>query len=264
MPRLGGDPNNVACGPVGRRGDGGEPARCLPRSLASHAESGPARPSAQIAEVEKGRRGGHGARPRRQRHRGAAPGRFSADAGEQQATRQLRRSGRRQLQDDCHGRCAECRNRDRRAGDDRLNSGEAASTVRAPSRSWPATRAQAWLHNFAYVPSFRKDEWKAGTIHSARCIRVDSLETSSRAATAAGAHTTPTAPCLRRPTRAGSPLQDGSEGQSLTCADGFLAGLHRSWHDAARFEATPKLVKSNHSQRSAARSSGGGRAGPAN
>ena len=61
------------------------------------------------------------------------------------------------------------------------NSGEpgfdAARTIASKAGD---TGAGAWLYNFAYVPSFRKAEWKKGAIHSAELMfAFNSIDTSS-------------------------------------------------------------------------------------
>lgn len=49
------------------------------------------------------------------------------------------------------------------------------------------TGAGAWLYNFAYVPGFRRDEWKGGAIHSAELMfTFDSIDTSGWAVSPAG------------------------------------------------------------------------------
>ncbi|HEY8538990.1 MAG TPA: carboxylesterase family protein [Steroidobacteraceae bacterium] len=47
--------------------------------------------------------------------------------------------------------------------------------------------AGAWLYHFAYVPKFRRDEWKNGAIHSAELMfTFDSIDTSSWAVSKTG------------------------------------------------------------------------------
>ncbi len=61
------------------------------------------------------------------------------------------------------------------------NSGERGfDAARTLANYAGAKGAGAWLYRFAYVPSFRKSEWKNGTIHSGELMfTFDSLDTSS-------------------------------------------------------------------------------------
>src|SRR4029077_15717096 len=47
--------------------------------------------------------------------------------------------------------------------------------------------AGAWLYHFAYVPAFRKTEWKTGAVHSAEIMfSFDSVDTAAWAHSASG------------------------------------------------------------------------------
>ena len=107
--------------------------------------------------------------------------------------------------------------------------------------------AGAWLYNFAYVPTFRKDEWKEGTIHSGELIfSFDSIETSSWAASASGkADDTDRAVAKRVNSCWIAFYKMDAKAKSLTCADGFAWPAYtEAADDAARFTDKPELVKS--------------------
>lgn len=128
------------------------------------------------------------------------------------------------------------------------NSGEGGfDGARTIAKLAGDTGAGAWLYNFAYVPSFRKDEWKTGTIHSGEIMfAFDSLETSSWAASAGGkANDADRAVAKKVNSCWIAFFKMDPKAKSLTCADGFTWPAYtEAGDDAARFEASPKLVKS--------------------
>jgi len=128
------------------------------------------------------------------------------------------------------------------------NSGEGGfDAARTLAKLAGDSGAGAWLYNFAYVPSFRRGEWKEGTIHSGELMfSFDSLDTSSWAATATGrAGFTDFAVAKQVNSCWVAFYKMDPNAKSLTCADGFNWPAYTdAGDDAAQFWDKPKLVKS--------------------
>ena len=105
------------------------------------------------------------------------------------------------------------------------NSGEGGfDGARTIAKLAGDTGAGAWLYNFAYVPAFRKNEWKEGAIHSAEIMfAFDSarhIELERRARTAR--RTMPTAQSRKRVNSCWVAFYKmDPKAKSITCADGF-------------------------------------------
>lgn len=108
------------------------------------------------------------------------------------------------------------------------------------------TGAGAWLYNFAYVPDFRKAEWKKGAIHSAEIMfAFDSIPTSSWAGPAGAINDKDRAVAKRVNSCWVAFFKMDAKAKSLTCADGFNWPAYTdAGDDAAQFGETPRLVKS--------------------
>jgi para-nitrobenzyl esterase len=109
------------------------------------------------------------------------------------------------------------------------------------------TGAGAWLYQFAYVPLFRSAEWPNGAIHSAELLfSFDSPDTSTWAASAGGKVNDDDRAVAKRVNSCWVAFYKmDPAAKSFTCADGFTWPAYTDTADeAARFEATPKLVKS--------------------
>lgn len=128
------------------------------------------------------------------------------------------------------------------------NSGEGGfDAARTVAKLAGDSGAGAWLYNFAYVPTFRRAEWKDGTIHSGEIMfTFDSIATSSWAHTPAGD--------ANDADRAVGKLVNSCwvaffkmdpKAKSLTCGDGFVWPAYTDAADeAAQFSDKPKVVKS--------------------
>jgi para-nitrobenzyl esterase len=107
--------------------------------------------------------------------------------------------------------------------------------------------AGAWLYQFAYTPAWRT-EWRNGPVHSAELMfSFDSIDTSSWAANASGGKATDADRAVAKKVNSCwvAFYKMDPAAKSLTCADGFTWPAYTdAADDAARFEATPKLVKS--------------------
>jgi para-nitrobenzyl esterase len=107
--------------------------------------------------------------------------------------------------------------------------------------------AGAWLYHFAYVPEFRKAEWKNGAIHSAEIMfAFDSPDTSSWSASASGKVNDKDRAVAKRVNSCWVAFYKmDAKAKSLTCADGFAWPAYTDADDsAAQFGETPRLVKS--------------------
>lgn len=107
--------------------------------------------------------------------------------------------------------------------------------------------AGAWLYNFAYVPGFRRDEWRSGAIHSAELMfTFDSMDTSGWAVSPSGR--------ADAADRAVGKLVNScwiafykmdAKAQALTCADGVTWPAYTvDRDDAMKFTDKAQLVKS--------------------
>ncbi|MFT3723242.1 MAG: carboxylesterase family protein [Hyphomonadaceae bacterium] len=107
--------------------------------------------------------------------------------------------------------------------------------------------AGAWLYNFAYVPAFRKTEWKKGAIHSAELMfSFDSIDTSSWGASASGKSDDADRAMAKKVNSCWVAFYKmDPKAKSLTCAGGFTWPAYTdAGDDAAQFAETPRLVKS--------------------
>jgi para-nitrobenzyl esterase len=128
------------------------------------------------------------------------------------------------------------------------NDGEPGfDAARTVASSAGDTGAGAWLYNFAYVPGFRRNEWKAGAIHSAELMfTFDSMDTSGWARSAAGT--------VDQADRAVGKLVNScwiafykmdAKAKSFTCADGVTWPAYTAaGDDAMKFTDKAQIVKS--------------------
>jgi para-nitrobenzyl esterase len=127
------------------------------------------------------------------------------------------------------------------------NAGEGGfNGARTVAKLAGAKGAGAFLYQFAYTPAWRT-EWKNGPIHSGELMfSFDSLGTSSWAQGPNGkADANDTAVAKRVNSCWIAFYRMDPKAKSLTCADGFTWPSYTDANDeAARFETTPKLVKS--------------------
>ena len=128
------------------------------------------------------------------------------------------------------------------------NSGEGGfDGARTIARQAGDAGAGAWLYNFAYVPAFRKNEWKKGAIHSAELMfSFDSIDTSSWGASASGKADDADRAMAKKVNSCWIAFYKmDPKAKSLTCAGGFTWPAYTdAGDDAAQFAETPKLVKS--------------------
>jgi para-nitrobenzyl esterase len=128
------------------------------------------------------------------------------------------------------------------------NSGEGGfDGARTIAKQAGDTGAGAWLYNFAYVPAFRKNEWKKGAIHSAELMfSFDSIDTSSWGASASGKADDADRAMAKKVNSCWVAFYKMDlKAKSLTCAGGFTWPAYTdAGDDAAQFAETPKLVKS--------------------
>ncbi len=107
--------------------------------------------------------------------------------------------------------------------------------------------AGAWLYNFAYVPGFRRHEWKNGAIHSAELMfTFDSMDTSGWAVSPSGK--------ADAADRAVGKLVNSCwiafyrmdpKAKSFTCADGVVWPAYtEAGDDAMKFTDKAQVVKS--------------------
>jgi para-nitrobenzyl esterase len=128
------------------------------------------------------------------------------------------------------------------------NSGEPGfDGARTIAKEAGDTGAGAWLYHFAYVPDFRKAEWKRGAVHSAEIMfAFDSIDTSSWGMSATGkANDADRAVAKKVNSCWVAFYKMDPKAKSFTCADGFTWPAYTDAGDeAAEFTATPRLVKS--------------------
>jgi para-nitrobenzyl esterase len=126
--------------------------------------------------------------------------------------------------------------------------------------------AGAWLYHFAYVPEFRKADWKNGAVHSAEIMfAFDSVDTSSWGASASGKADAKDRAVAKRVNSCWIAFYKmDPKAKSLTCADGFTWPAYTDADDsAAQFGEMPKLVKSK-TIPNGPPPAGGAASGPAN
>lgn len=129
------------------------------------------------------------------------------------------------------------------------NSGEGGfNNARTVAKQAGDAGAGAWLYHFAYVPEFRKAEWKNGAIHSAELMfSFNAVDTSSWGASASGkANDADRAMAAKVNSCWVAFYKMDPKAKSLTCADGFVWPAYTdAADDAAQFQNTgPKVVKS--------------------
>ena len=129
------------------------------------------------------------------------------------------------------------------------NSGEGGfNGARTVAKQAGDTGAGAWLYHFAYVPEFRKAEWKNGAIHSAELMfSFDTLDTSSWSQSASGKADAADAAMAKKVNSCWIAFYKmDPKAKSLTCADGFSWPAYTDGADeAAQFtNAGPRVVKS--------------------
>jgi para-nitrobenzyl esterase len=128
------------------------------------------------------------------------------------------------------------------------NSGEGGfDAARTVAKLAGDSGAGAWLYHFAYVPAFRKDEWKEGAIHSAELMfSFDSIDTSGWAVTKSGkadAADHAVAKLVQSCWIAFHKMD--AKAKSLACANGTTWPAYTdTGDDALQFNDKPKLVKS--------------------
>jgi para-nitrobenzyl esterase len=129
------------------------------------------------------------------------------------------------------------------------NSGEGGfNNARTVAKQAGDTGAGAWLYHFAYVPEFRKTEWKNGAIHSAELMfSFDTIDSSSWGASASGKADAADRAMAQKVNACWVAFYKmDPKAKSLTCADGFAWPAYTdAGDDAAQFQNSgPKVVKS--------------------
>ena len=107
--------------------------------------------------------------------------------------------------------------------------------------------AGAWLYQFAYIPAFRKDEWKNGAIHSAELMfTFDSIDTSSWGQSAAGKADDADRQFAKQVNSCWIAFYKmDPKAKSLTCTNGVVWPAYTDAADEAmQFKDKPQLVKS--------------------
>ena len=128
------------------------------------------------------------------------------------------------------------------------NSGEGGfNGARTVAKLAGDSGAGAWLYHFAYVPEFRKAEWKNGAIHSAELMfSFNSVDTSSWGMSASGkADAADRAMAQKINSCWVAFYKMDPAAKSFSCADGFTWPSYTdAADDAAQFtNAGPKLAK---------------------
>lgn len=128
------------------------------------------------------------------------------------------------------------------------NSGEGGfNGARTVAKLAGDAGAGAWLYHFAYVPEFRKTEWKSGAIHSAELMfSFDTVDTSSWGMSASGKADANDRAMARKVNSCWIAFYKmDPKAKSLSCADDFTWPAYTDAADgAAQFtNAGPKLAK---------------------
>jgi para-nitrobenzyl esterase len=128
------------------------------------------------------------------------------------------------------------------------NSGEGGfNGARTVAKLAGDSGAGAWLYHFAYVPEFRKADWKSGAIHSAELMfSFDTIDTSSWGMSATGkADAADRAMAQKVNSCWVAFYKMDPKSKSLSCAGGFSWPAYTdAADDAAQFtNAGPKLAK---------------------
>lgn len=128
------------------------------------------------------------------------------------------------------------------------NSGEGGfDGARTVAKLAGDSGAGAWLYHFAYVPGFRKSEWKDGAIHSAELMfTFDSIDTSSWAASASGKADGADRAVAKLVSSCWTAFYKmDPKAKSLTCASGATWPAYTDGaDDAMQFTNKAQLVKS--------------------
>jgi para-nitrobenzyl esterase len=128
------------------------------------------------------------------------------------------------------------------------NSGEGGfDAARTVAKLAGDSGAGAWLYHFAYVPAFRKAEWKEGAIHSAELMfSFDSIDTSSWAIGKMGKADTADRGVAKLVHSCWMAFYKMSpQSKSFTCANGVTWPAYTEANDQAmQFNDKPQLVKS--------------------
>lgn len=128
------------------------------------------------------------------------------------------------------------------------NSGEGGfDAARTVAKQAGDSGAGAWLYHFAYVPAFRKTDWKNGAIHSAELMfSFDSIDTSSWGMSATGKADAADRAMAKKVNSCWIAFYKmDPKAKSLSCADGVTWPAYTDANDEAlQFSATPKVVKS--------------------
>ncbi|HVF15926.1 MAG TPA: carboxylesterase family protein [Steroidobacteraceae bacterium] len=128
------------------------------------------------------------------------------------------------------------------------NSGEGGfDAARTVAKLAGDSGAGAWLYHFAYVPGFRKGEWKEGAIHSAELMfSFDSIDTSSWAMGKTGKADASDREVAKLVHSCWTAFYKMSpQAKSLTCANGVAWPAYTDANDQAlQFNDKPQLVKS--------------------
>lgn len=128
------------------------------------------------------------------------------------------------------------------------NSGEGGfDPARTIAKLAGDTGAGAWLYHFAYVPGFRRDEWKDGAIHSAELMfTFDSIDTSSWASSRSGKADAADREVAKLVNSCWIAFYKmDPRAKSLTCANGVTWPAYTdAADDAMQFTNQARLVKS--------------------
>jgi para-nitrobenzyl esterase len=128
------------------------------------------------------------------------------------------------------------------------NSGEAGfGGARTVAKLAGASGAGAWLYQFAYVPAFRKAEWKSGAIHSAELMfTFDSIDTASWSQSASGKADDADHTFAKTVNSCWIAFYKmDPKAKSLTCADGLVWPAYTEATDQAmQFKDKAQVVKS--------------------
>jgi para-nitrobenzyl esterase len=109
------------------------------------------------------------------------------------------------------------------------------------------TGAGTWLYQFAYVPQFRKTEWKNGAIHSAELMfTFHSIDTSSWSQSASRKADDADRAFAKKVNSCWIAFYKmDPHAKSLSCADGLVWPAYTEANDEAmQFKDPPQLVKS--------------------
>jgi para-nitrobenzyl esterase len=128
------------------------------------------------------------------------------------------------------------------------NSGEAGfDGARTVAKLTDKSGAGAWLYQFAYVPAFRKTEWKNGAVHSAELMfSFDSVDSAAWAHSASGDADDADRAFAKRVNSCWIAFYKmDPKAKSLTCANGVTWPAYTEANDEAmQFKDNLQVVKS--------------------